>query len=58
MTEKILPPNNKIGYNNMVATIKENRMGYMQKQFDNAKWACQLYHIVRASSITNFKLFL
>jgi hypothetical protein len=44
--------------NNLVTTVKENMMGYTQRQFENAKRARRLYHIVGCPTFENFKHIL
>ena len=44
--------------NNLVTTVKENMMGYTQRQFENAKQARRLYHIVGCPTVENFKHIL
>jgi hypothetical protein len=46
----------KISY--VVATVEENRKGYRERQFQNAKWARQLYHVVGCPTVGNFKHIL
>ena len=41
--------------NHMVSTVKENRLGYTQREFDNAKRARKLYHILGCPSTQNYK---
>jgi hypothetical protein len=43
---------------NMVSTVRENMMGYTQRQFENAKQARRLYHIVGCPTVANFKHIL
>ena len=40
---------------NMIATVTENRKGYTQRQFEDAKRARRLYHIVGCPTVENFK---
>jgi hypothetical protein len=42
----------------VVATVRENTMGFTQRQFEKAKQARQLYHIVGCPTTTNFKHIL
>lgn len=42
----------------LVTTVKENRMGFTERQFDRAKQARRLYHIVGCPSLENFKHIL
>lgn len=42
----------------LVATVNENRKGYTQRQFDDAKRARKLYHIVGCPTLENFKKLL
>ena len=51
----MIPPNNEEEYNNVVTMVKENCMGYSQRQFDDAKRACTVYYIVRAPLLEHFK---
>ena len=43
---------------NLISTIKENRAGYTQRQFERAKTARELYHIVGTPTVENFKNLL
>ena len=43
---------------NMVTTVTENRKGYTDRQFENAKRARSLYHIVGCPTVENFKHIL
>jgi hypothetical protein len=43
---------------NMITTVKENAKGYTQRQFNNAKQARRLYHIVGCPTVENFKHLL
>ena len=56
--KKMIPPNDKDGLNNLVTTVKENHMDYSERQFEDAKRAWKLYHIVGAPSLANFKLII
>jgi hypothetical protein len=42
----------------LVATLSENRKGYTQRQFEDAKRARKLYHIVGCPTLENFKHIL
>jgi hypothetical protein len=42
----------------LINTVKENRVGYTQRQFEQAKRARELYHIVRKPTITSFKTLI
>jgi hypothetical protein len=44
--------------NLMVQTIEENKLGYTQRQFDDAKQARKLYHIIGCPTVENFKAIL
>ena len=44
--------------NNVVTSVEENKRGYTQRQFENAKQARRLYHIVGCPTVTNFKHIL
>jgi hypothetical protein len=44
--------------NMVVATVRENTMGFTQRQFEKAKQARQLCHIVGCPTTTNFKHIL
>ena len=46
------------GTSNMIASIAENRKGYTQRQFERAKVARNLYHIVGTPTIENYKALL
>jgi hypothetical protein len=51
------PPARK-GTSFLVATVEENRKGFTQRQFDDAKRARRLYHIVGCPTVENFKHIL
>jgi hypothetical protein len=55
--KKIAESNNMtpLDLTNMVTTVKENKMGFTQKQYENAKKARRLYHIVGCPTVENFK---
>jgi hypothetical protein len=42
----------------LINTVKENRVGYTQRQFEQAKKAQELYHIVGTPIIETFKTLL
>jgi hypothetical protein len=42
----------------LINTVKENRVGYTQRQFEQAKRARELYHIVGAPTIESFKALI
>jgi hypothetical protein len=42
----------------LINTVKENRVGYTQRQFEQAKRAQELYHIVGTPTIDSFKAFI
>jgi hypothetical protein len=42
----------------LINTVKENRAGYTQRQFEQAKKARELYHIVGTPTIETFKMLL
>jgi hypothetical protein len=42
----------------LINTVKENRVGYTQRQFEQAKRAQELYHIVGAPTIESFKALI
>jgi hypothetical protein len=42
----------------LINTVKENRVGYTQRQFEQAKKARELYHIVGTPTIETFKTLL
>jgi hypothetical protein len=44
--------------NHFINTVKENRVGYTQRQFQQAKKARELYHILGAPTIETFKTLL
>jgi hypothetical protein len=46
------------GTNNLVSTMAENRKGYTLRQFEQAKEARKLYHIVGTPTMDNFKSIL
>jgi hypothetical protein len=44
--------------NHLINTVNENRVGYTQRQFEQAKKARELYHIVGTPTIETFKTLL
>jgi hypothetical protein len=46
------------GTSNLISTVTENRKGYMLRQFESAKEARELYHIVGTPTMENFKSLL
>jgi hypothetical protein len=42
----------------LVSTVSENKLGYTKRQFDDAKRARRLYHIVGCPTVENFKHIL
>ena len=48
----------KEGTSNLVTTVTENKSGYTQRQFERAKEARRLYHIVGTPTVENFKSLL
>jgi hypothetical protein len=42
----------------LIKTVKENRVGYTQRQFEQAKRALELYHIVGNPTIETFKTLI
>jgi hypothetical protein len=42
----------------LINTVKENRAGYTQRQFDQAKRARELYHSVGMPTFKSFKLLI
>jgi hypothetical protein len=42
----------------LINTVKENRVGYTQRQFEQAKRAQELYHIVGTPTIEPFKTLI
>jgi hypothetical protein len=44
--------------NHLIKTVKENRVGYTQRQFEQAKRARELYHIVGTPRIDTFKTLI
>jgi hypothetical protein len=42
----------------LINMVKENRVGYTQRQFEQAKRARELYHIVRTPTIESFKTLI
>jgi hypothetical protein len=42
----------------LVSTVAKNRHGYRQRQFEHAKEARRLYHIIGTPTMTNFKSLL
>jgi hypothetical protein len=48
----------KDGASNLISMVAENRQGYTLRQFERAKQARKLYHIVGTPTMNNFKLLL
>jgi hypothetical protein len=46
------------GVSNLISTVAENRKGYTLRQFERAKEARKLYHIVGTPTMNNFKSLL
>ena len=46
------------GTSNLISTVTENRQGYTLRQFERAKEARRLYHIVGTPTVENFKSLL
>jgi hypothetical protein len=46
------------GASNLISTVAENRKGYTLRQFERAKEARKLYHIVNTLTMNNFKSLL
>ena len=46
------------GNSHLVTTLSENREGYTDRQYDRAKTARKLYHIVGMPTVENFKVLL
>jgi hypothetical protein len=46
------------GASNLISTVAENRKGYTLRQFERAKQAMKLYHIVGTLTMNNFKPLL
>ena len=46
------------GNSHLVTTLSENRKGYTDRQYDRAKTAWKLYHIVGMPTVENFKVLL
>jgi hypothetical protein len=44
--------------NHLINTVKENRVGYTQRQFEQAKRAQELYHIVGTPTLESFKALI
>jgi hypothetical protein len=42
----------------LINTVKENRVGYTQRQFEQARRARELYHIVGTPTIESFKALI
>jgi hypothetical protein len=42
----------------LINTVKENRVGYTQRQFEQAKRAQELYHIIGTPTIESFKALI
>ena len=48
----------KKGSSNLVTKLSENQKGYTDQQYDQAKSAWKLYHIVGMPTVENFKVLL
>jgi hypothetical protein len=48
----------KVSNEHLINTVKENRVGYTQRQFEQAKRARELYHIVGTPTIESFKALI
>ena len=46
------------GSSNLVATLSENQRGYTDQQYDRAKTAQKLYHIIGIPTVENFRALL
>ena len=46
------------GTSNLISTVAKNRKGYTLRQFERAKGARKLYHIVGTPTMENFKSLL
>ena len=46
------------GSSHLVMTLSENRKGYTDQQYDRAKTAWKLYHIIGMPTVENFKALL
>ena len=46
------------GNSHLVMTLSENRIGYTDRQYDRAKTARKLYHIIGTPTVENFKVLL
>ena len=46
------------GSSHLVMTLSENRRGYTDRQYDRAKTARKLYHIIGTPTVENFKALL
>jgi hypothetical protein len=53
-----VPDNHLKMESHLINTVKENRVGYTQRQFEQAKKAQELYHIVGTPTIETFKTLL
>jgi hypothetical protein len=42
----------------LIETVKENRVGYTQRQYERAKRARKLYHIVGTPTLETFKMLI
>jgi hypothetical protein len=49
---------NEDGSSNLISTVAENRHGYTLRQFERAKEARRLDHIVGTPTVNNFKPLL
>ena len=46
------------GNSHLVTTLSENQKGYTDRQYDRAKTAQKLYHIIGMPTVENFKVLL
>ena len=56
--KRLTSPIMKYEHSNVVTTVAENRKGYTNREFEDAKRARKLYHILGAPSTENFKKIL
>ena len=47
-----------VGICNLIDTVEENRMGFSKRQFERAKKARKLHHVMGAPAVENFKHML
>lgn len=55
---KVSAPEVKMATNSLVETVAKNRKNYMTTQYEHAKRARKLYHIIGIPTLENYKALL